>query len=93
MPVAGCLLWGGVTYVHERQRAVEQAYENVALVRQYAYRLIETQTILQDAAATFGRRQQDPVFLRSKEFHEFLAELEGAQASTEGLAVVALDVI
>lgn len=91
MPVAGCLLWGGMTYVDERQRAVEQAYENVALVRQYAQRLIETQTILQDAAAAFGRTQDDPGFLRSEAFHQFLAEIESAQTSSYGLAVVAFD--
>jgi two-component sensor histidine kinase len=89
--VVGCAIWGIWAYVEERERAVEQAYENVALIRQYAARLVQTQTILQDAAAIYARTQPGIERLRTREFHEFLAQIEGTQSFTHGLAVVAVD--
>ena len=91
LPIAACVLWGSVTYIDERQQAVAQAYENVALVRQYAQRLIDTQTILQNAALAHVRVQMDPNYLSTKVFHDFLAEVESSQSFTHGLAVVGFD--
>lgn len=91
LPLIGSIIWGAFTYVDERQRAFEQARENVTLVRQYAERLVQTQTIMHQAAVAHGQSQTDPGFLTSYGFHQFLAEVERAQDFTEGLAVVALD--
>lgn len=91
LPLLGSLIWGVVTYQDERRRAFDQAEENVALVRQYAERLVQTQTIMQQAAAAYAAGSEDPGYLRSEAFHRFLAEVERAQPFTHGLAVIALD--
>lgn len=91
LPILGSLIWGAFTYHDERSRAFDQAEENAALVRQYAERLIQTQTIMHDAARAFGNGATDPDYLRGERFHRFLAEVEAAQPFTHGLAIIALD--
>ncbi len=91
LPLLGSVLWGTITYLDERQRTIDQAYENVALVRQYTQRLIQTQTILHDAALAHVDAQADPDYLTSRAFHDFLARIEGGQGMTHGLAVMGLD--
>jgi two-component sensor histidine kinase len=91
LPLAGALLWGFWSYIDEKQRAIEQAYENAALVRQYAQRLIETQTILQDAVKVHAAANKDVGYLRTEDFHAFLRGVEASQSFTHGLAVVGLD--
>ena len=91
LPLLGSVLWGTITYLDERQRAIDQAHENVALVRQYTQRLVQTQTVLHDAALAHVDAQPDPDYLTSRAFHDFLARIEGGQGMTLGLALIGLD--
>ncbi len=87
VPLLLALAWGAVSYRQEMRAAVARTTDNVALVRQYVERLIQTQTILH--AAAYERARSEPSeFLRSGEFHRFLAGLEGSQDFLLGLAVV-----
>lgn len=87
LPIIAALVWGWMTYRHETASTHARTQENAALVRQYAERLVQTQTILQTAAQRHvaGR---DPGYLRTQEFHAFLAALEGTQSISLGLVVL-----
>ena len=84
LPLLGSVLWGTITYLDERQRAIDQAHENVALVRQYTQRLVQTQTVLHDAALAHVDAQPDPDYLTSRAFHDFLARIEGGAGHDAG---------
>jgi two-component sensor histidine kinase len=90
LPLLGALVWGAWILHDERRRSLEQAYENVALIRQYAQRVIQTQTILQDAVKVHTRMNDQPGYLQSERFHLFLSAVERAQSFTNGLAVLDL---
>ncbi len=87
--IFGALLAGLWTFQDEQKAAIAQAYQNVALVRQYTERL--TQTILQEAAEAHASSEDADGYLRSRGFHEFLATVEASQSFTYGLAVIDLD--
>ena len=91
LPLIASLIWGAVTYVDERQRAFRQAEENVALVRQYAERVVQTQTIMHDAALAHVRAQAGSDYLREEGFHRFLVEIERRQLLSQGIVVVGTD--
>lgn len=91
LPLIGSLVWGVFTYRDAREQAFEQAGKNVAVVRQYAERLVQTQTIMQQAAAAYAEGLPDDEVLTGAAFHGFLAQIEGAQAFTRGLAVIGTD--
>ncbi len=83
-------IWGIVTYRSEVAAATRVATESAALIGQYAERLFQTQTILHRAA--IERAAEEPeAFLRSEEYHRYLAALEGTEPLTAGIAVVAFD--
>ncbi len=91
LALLGSTLWGVWTFFEERKHAVDEAYANVALVRQYAERLIQTQTILQEAVQVHAAARSEPDYLHTEAFHAFLRDIEAAQSFTLGLAVVQFD--
>lgn len=89
-PALAALVWGLVTFRSELRSAEQTARENVALVAQYVDRLVQTQRVIQNAAAQHILSSEDTA-LESESFHNFLAELDRAQPNLYGMAVVAFD--
>ncbi len=90
LPLVGAVFWGIWSYDEQTSRALETAGENVALIRQYTQRVVQTQTILHDAAQAHVQGR-DPQYLQEEDFHLFLGALEASQNFTLGLTVLDLE--
>ncbi len=88
--LVSAMLWGGWAYRNEVQTAVDRAVQNAELISQYTERLVQTQTILHQAAIEHAQ-DAGPDFLKSEAFHRYLERIEKTQSFTQGLAVVAFD--
>ncbi|PZX56315.1 two-component sensor histidine kinase [Cereibacter changlensis] len=89
-PLLGCLLWAFWSGSQQVRRMQQQGAENVQLIELYTDRLIQTQTVLKEAVR--GHVEGQPAgYLRTAEFRDFLTGLQGAQAASQGLALLSAD--
>lgn len=90
LPIFGCLIWGAISFSDQNQAAGDHARDNVALVRQYLQRIVETEQLKHRAATS--RAAGEPVeFLRSESFHRFLASIDDRQQKAYGVAIMTVD--
>lgn len=87
LPLVVALLWSARAWHEEVERTLADGMGKAALVAQYADRMVQTQLVLHSAAAARAARET-PEFLRSVEFHRFLAETEAAQRVSSGVLVM-----
>jgi two-component sensor histidine kinase len=87
LPLLAAALFSFWAYGEQREAADARGRENVALIRQYVLRLVETQSLLHDAARARAEGE-DADFLQSKAFHTFLARAAQSNAATISVAVI-----